>query len=102
MHTQRVHQSNFTPRLHSERETTKNRQREGKKKGGNGCEGGLVSVDSRVDSSSPVLVCGSLSLPAPVCLSTQHQSGAIVAQGCKENISRCSCVWERGKETIKV
>ncbi len=64
MHTQRVHQSKITPWLHSERQTTKS---EGKRKLGNGCEGGLVSVDSRVDSSSPVWVCGSVSLPVCVC-----------------------------------
>lgn len=49
MHTQRVHQSKITPRLHSERETTEEKKdsvrAKKKKKGGNGCEGGLVSVD---------------------------------------------------------
>lgn len=71
-------------------------------------DGGLGSVDgrrltARLDSSSPVSGCGSLSLQAPVCLTTQHPSGAKLVQGelwqvcvrkCEQNAWMSVCVHE--------
>lgn len=105
MHSLSTHQSQSTPGRHGEHagRESEGRERESEGRARWPCIGEREAArDSGPDSVSTVSACGSLSLSAPVCLSTQHQSGANGAQGCKENINRCLCVCAREREMVRV
>lgn len=97
MHSLSTHQSRSRTGRHREHAVRERQGRERKREGRERWPS-IGEWEAARDSTST----GSLSLSDPVCLSTQHQSGANGAHGCKENISRCLCVCAGESKLVRV
>ena len=73
-----------------ESERVSNRERRRERERGWPCISRRWAAHSKADSSSPVSAGGSVSLPAPVCLSAQQRSGSTLVQ--REQGQVCECL----------